>query len=105
MAKEYVESREGGLYVAATRVSLASIIYSFRNGDSPETIQQNFPVLSLAEVYGAIAYYLDHPQESEADLRDLEEKWRELEQNGRPPSEDLLKRIEQARQRLLANQR
>ena len=37
---EYIEQRSGGFYVAGTRVSLDSIVYSFRAGDSPETIRQ-----------------------------------------------------------------
>ena len=51
----YIEQREGGYYVAGTRVSLDSLVYSFRNGKSPQTIQQQFPSLSLEQVYGAIA--------------------------------------------------
>jgi uncharacterized protein (DUF433 family) len=62
---EYVEERGGGYYLAGSRVSLASVILGFRDGASPETIRQNFPSLSLAQVYGAIAFYLSHPDESE----------------------------------------
>lgn len=97
MARDYVEVRDGGLYVTDTRVSLASIIYAFRDGASPETIRQNFPSLSLAQVYGAITFYLEHPQESETYLQDLKKKWDDLERNGQPPSEDLKKRLEEAR--------
>ena len=57
---EYVEQRNGGFYVAGTRVSLDSIVYSFKAGDSPETIRQNFSSLTLEQVYGAIAFYLAH---------------------------------------------
>jgi hypothetical protein len=32
---EYIEQRNGGFYVAGTRLSLDSIVYSFRDGDSP----------------------------------------------------------------------
>lgn len=66
---EYIESRNGGLYVAGTRVSLDSIVYSFKAGDSPETIRQNFSSLSLGQVYGAIAFYLAHQQEVDANIR------------------------------------
>ena len=40
MHSEYIEQRNGGFYVAGTRVSLDSIVYSFKSGDSPETIRQ-----------------------------------------------------------------
>lgn len=42
MAKEYIEPREGGLYIAGTRISLGSVVHAFRRGESPETICQNF---------------------------------------------------------------
>ncbi len=60
MSKEYVEQVGQAYRVAGTRVSLDSIVYSFWNGDSPESIAQAFPVLTLEQVFGAIAYYLDH---------------------------------------------
>ena len=105
MSHEYVEAREGGFYVAGSRVSLASIIYSFRDGASPETVQQNFPSLSLAQVYGAIAFYLNHSAESETYLQELKRKWAELERKGNPPGEELREKIEQARHRPFAGQR
>ena len=105
MVHEYIEEREGGFYVAGSRVSLASIIYAFRDGASPESIRGDFPTLSLAQVYGAIAFYLNHQQESEDYLAALDETWRKLEREGQPPSEELQKRIEAARQRLFADHR
>jgi uncharacterized protein (DUF433 family) len=58
MAREYIEDREGNHDLAGTRISLDSIVYAFRRGESPETICQNFELLRLEEVYGAIGYYL-----------------------------------------------
>jgi uncharacterized protein (DUF433 family) len=102
MSHEYIEVRGGGYYVAGSRVSLASIIHAFRDGASPETIRQSFPTLSLAQVYGAIAFHLNHPQESEAYLQELRRKWEELERKGQPPSEELQNKLERARQNLFA---
>jgi uncharacterized protein (DUF433 family) len=89
--------------VADSRVSLASVIFAFRGGDSPETIRQNFPSLSLAKVYGASAFYLNNPEESETYLQNLSEKWRELERRGEKPPAELQKKLAQARDRLLAS--
>ena len=69
----YIEQREGGYYVAGTRVSLDSLVYAFRSGESPETIQQQFPALSLEQVYGAIAFYLGHQTEVDANVREGED--------------------------------
>jgi uncharacterized protein (DUF433 family) len=55
--REYVEQRDGWYYVAGSRVSLASIVYEYRDGAAAETIQQNFPTLTLEQVHGAIACY------------------------------------------------
>src|SRR5437867_12249205 len=56
----YIEQRDGVHVVAATRVSLDSIVYAFLSGQSAESIAQAFPVLNLEQVYGAITYYLAH---------------------------------------------
>ena len=102
MQCEYVEVRNGAYYVAGSRVSLASIIYEYRDGAAPETIWQNFPTLSLEQIHGAIAFYLGHQEAAEAYLRDLEKKWEELERAAKPASSELQHRIEEARKRLLA---
>ena len=102
MQREYVEMRNGGYYVAGSRVSLASIIYEYRDGAAPETIRQNFPTLSLEQIHGAIAYYLGHQEKAETYLADLEKKWDELERGAKPASPDLQQRIEEAQKRRLA---
>ena len=61
-ASPYIEERDGGLYVAGTRVSLDSAVIRFQQGASPEKIVQSFPTLKLSQVYGAIAYYLENAQ-------------------------------------------
>jgi uncharacterized protein (DUF433 family) len=58
MTRSYVEQRDGGYWVADTRVSLDSIVYAFMAGQTAESIAQSFPVLSLEQTYGAIAFYL-----------------------------------------------
>ena len=72
MNSEYVELKNGGYYVKGIRVSLDSIVHCFQQGASPEVIQQDFPVLSLAQVYGAIAFYLDHQAEVDRTIRELQ---------------------------------
>lgn len=58
LSKQYVEKIGSAYRVAGSRVSLDSIVYGFCNGESPETIAQSFPTLSLEQVYGAVAFYL-----------------------------------------------
>jgi uncharacterized protein (DUF433 family) len=97
---EYVEQRTGGFYVAGSRVSLDSIVYSFKAGDSPETIRQNFSSLSLEQVYGAIAFYLAHEEEVDVNIREGEE---EIQRSVSPLSEsrpELYARLERGRQEI-----
>ena len=48
-------------------------MYSFKAGDSPETIRQNFSSLTLEQVYGAIAFYLAHEQDVDSNIHEGEE--------------------------------
>lgn len=57
----YVRERDGALYIGATQVTAYSLIAAWRNeGYSAEELQASFPALTLAQVYGSIAYYLEH---------------------------------------------
>lgn len=66
----YVELREGVRYVRNSRIPLESLIWLWRDGQSAEALQEAYPTLGLAEVYGAIAYYLDHQVEVDQELAD-----------------------------------
>ncbi len=61
VTKPYVEQRDAGYWIMGTRISLDSVVYAFLNGKSPESIVQSFPLLTLEQVYGAIAFYLANP--------------------------------------------
>ena len=50
MHNEYIEQRNGGYYVAGTRISLDSVVYSFKDGQSPEAIQEDFPLLKRGQI-------------------------------------------------------
>lgn len=94
-AQEFIEERSGGLYVAGTRVSLASVVVPFKNGASPETILQSFPALmSLANVYGAIAFYLSNQDGVERFLVAQDQKWEEFRQMADPMPAGLASRTE-----------
>lgn len=74
--KSYVRVDEHGVYrVGDTRVMLDSVIAGFRQGDSPETIQQQYPALTLEGVYGSIAYCLANPAAIDAYMKRQDELW------------------------------
>jgi len=67
MTKEFVERRDGSLYLIGSRVPLAFIVREFQDGEAPEAIRSHYPTLSLEQVYGAITFYLGNKEESEED--------------------------------------
>ena len=80
----YLEQRNGGLYIAGSRVSLDSVVINFQEGATPEQIVESFPTLKLANVYGAIAYYLEHEEMVKEYIAEGE---RELRKIAKPLSE------------------
>jgi uncharacterized protein (DUF433 family) len=74
--KPYVWVDEHGVMrIGNSRVMLDSIVAGFEQGHSPETLQQQYPTLSLEEVYGAITYYLAHTDQVHAYLKRQDELW------------------------------
>ncbi len=87
---EYLEIRDGGYYLAGTRVGLDILVHDFRAGKSPETILGSYPSIgTLAKVYGAVTFILEHPEAVESYLRDQEALWNELRQKNPIPDEML----------------
>jgi uncharacterized protein (DUF433 family) len=72
----YIEVRDTRLYFLRSRVPLEAIARVWREGHSPEEIRENFPTLTLAEVYGAVAYHLDHQAEVDRRLIESEADYR-----------------------------
>jgi uncharacterized protein (DUF433 family) len=60
MMQNYVDQHDRGYWIAGTRVSLDSVVYAFLEGLSPESIADSFEILTLEQVFGALAYYLKH---------------------------------------------
>jgi len=100
MAREYIQERDGSLFLVGTRISLDSIVHAFRRGESAETICQNFDLLRLEEVYGAIAYYLGNQPEVDAYLSRQGEKWREGKRNADPLPTQLREKLARAKDEL-----
>jgi uncharacterized protein (DUF433 family) len=100
MHSEYIEQRNGGYYVAGTRISLDSVVYSFNGGHSPEAIQEDFPLLKCSQIYRAIAFYLYHKAEIDKYLEDTK---REFEGSGIPMAQAnpvLWEKIQRARAKM-----
>lgn len=66
--QEYVTRVEGEYRVGATRVSLDSLVYLYREGLSAEGMVKCYPALTLEQVHGALAFYLGNQKEVDAYL-------------------------------------
>ena len=60
---------DGVVRVTGTRVTLDTLVAAFIAGATPEEIAQQFPSVSLADVYQVIGYYLRRPSEVQAYLQ------------------------------------
>jgi uncharacterized protein (DUF433 family) len=99
----YLDENEfQALRVKGTRVGIESIVVRFQEGASPEDIVHSFPTVTLAQVYGTIAYYLDNKQLIDEDMvrsqRELENLPRLSETNP-----ELYARLEAARKQMSSN--
>ena len=98
---EYITKLENGAYrIADTRVSLDSVIYSFKRGNFPETIQRQFPALTLAQVYGAIAFYLANQKEIDEYLLQGEIEYEQLRRAQREADPEFYARIDKMREKM-----
>lgn len=93
----YVEHRDGGYWVAGTRVSLDSVVHAFLNGQTAESIGQSFDVLNLEQVYGAITFYLANRSEIDAYLERSREDFERQYQAARDADPEFYQRISRAR--------
>ena len=53
-------TEDGTIRIAGSRVALESVIHHYNLGADPEEIASRFRSLQLADIYGALAYYLNH---------------------------------------------
>ena len=73
-----VTGADGVMRVRGTRVTLDIVLAAFREGATAEEIAQQYPSVSLADVYQVIGYYLRHSSELEPYLEQRGRKSREV---------------------------
>ena len=100
MSTAYVEKHEGVYRVAGTRVSLDSVVYAFLRGETAELIAQSFPLLTLEQVYGAIAFYLADRDAIDSYLAGRHEGYEAKRQAARDADPMFYQKLADARRRL-----
>lgn len=64
--------------IDGTRIAVRTIASLYKQGLSPEEIADQYPQLSLAQVYGALTYYHATQAEIEADIAAEQEEYDRL---------------------------
>jgi uncharacterized protein (DUF433 family) len=85
------------MIISGTRVSLGSVVHAFLAGETPETICQAYPSLTLEQTYGAITYYLAHRDVVNAELAAQDAEASRLREEARARDAELRSRLESAR--------
>ncbi len=62
----------GRMRVSDTRVLFDLVVYAFLRGSTPESITDQYPSLSLDDVYLSLGYYLRHREAVDSYLQEQE---------------------------------
>lgn len=87
----------GDIRVGDSRVLLDLVVRAFEDGATLESIVQMYPTLKLADVYGAITYYLRHREEISEYLCQRDERASDIRKSIEAGQSD----ISEIRERLL----
>jgi len=97
MQKEYVLKTEGAYRIAGTRVSLDSLVFLFRDGMSAESMVESYPVLTLEQVHGALAFYLANQPEIDAYVAEGQRAAEVQHRQSRQTNAELIAKLQRAR--------
>ncbi|HEX8070280.1 MAG TPA: DUF433 domain-containing protein [Pyrinomonadaceae bacterium] len=100
MSGAYVEQSEGAYRIAGTRVSLDSVVHAFLRGETAEAVAQSFPLLTLEQVYGAIAFYLANRDAIDAYLTERQADYEAQRQAARYADPMFYQKLAAARRKL-----
>ena len=98
MSHQYVEIVDGVYRIVGCRVSLDSIVHAYRNGLTAESIAQSFPVLTLEQVHGALAFYLAHQSDIDAYLADARTNYDAMREESRRNDPMFYQKLAEAQQ-------
>src|SRR5437879_540048 len=97
--KTYVRTDEqGARRIGQTRVSLDSVVIAYQQGHSAETIRQQYPTLTLEEVYGAITFYLANRADVESYLDQQQNLWNDLRHKANQNPSPIVERLRSLRE-------
>ena len=66
----------GVAWIDDSNIKVVEVILDHVQGQSPEQIHEDYPHLSLAQIYAAIAYYYDHQAEIDVLVQQWQTKYK-----------------------------
>ena len=72
------EREDGSIHLTRSRVTLDTLVACYQQGDSAEEIAEAYPSLTLGQIYGVIAYYLERQDSVHDYLRRRETSAKEI---------------------------
>ncbi len=97
MLREYIKKLEGAYWVGDTRVSLDSLVYLFREKISAESMVESYPVLTLEQVHGSLAFYLANQAEIDSYLAEGQRSAEVHHKQSRQTNAELIAKLQRAR--------
>jgi len=82
----------GRARIAGHRIRVQDIVLWTEQGQSPDQIVASFPQLSLADVYAALAYYHDHREDIDGQIREDDQFVADMKARSGPGLLDRLRR-------------
>ena len=93
----YVDKVGDGFRITGTRIGLESVVYAYLNGQSAESIQDDFPSVSLEVIHGAIAFYLHNRDDVDRYLSQLQTRMDAVRRTSEAQNSALLARLRDER--------
>jgi uncharacterized protein (DUF433 family) len=72
------QDARGMIRVIGSRITLGTLVNKYKGGDTPQDLHEGFPSLTLAQIKGVIAWYLNHTAEADEYLQRVETEYEAL---------------------------
>jgi uncharacterized protein (DUF433 family) len=81
-----VVDEKGVARVQGSKIKVMNLVAEMRcNGLTAEQLHQGYPHLQLSHIYAALAYYLDHREQIDAQIEESSRSFDELRKNHKNP--------------------
>ena len=72
-----IHEADGALRIGRSSVALETVLWAFQAGSTPQDIVDQFPSVTLGQVYDVVGYYLRHRDEMDRYLATQRERYQQ----------------------------